>query len=394
MRKSLNILIIAPNYVDFIKDSTESIAKYVNGEITVMVRYNILVEFLRYVPFGGIFDSIRAWYTKEKLLDIHKKPKNVNIHLLPMVYIIPDGKNTSLGDKIANKAEKLIQKNRIKFDLIHAHFTWPCGYAGVRLAKEYNTPVVITLHENREWFLKEYHSKNEKIYWTWRNADALIRVNKKDVPLLKEFNPNVYSIPNGFNPNKFRVIDRRKARVHLGLPQDKKIIFSLGNLIERKGFQYLIEAMKNIVKVRTDVLCLIGGSGSLEGKLKKQIKELGLQGYVKLLGYVPNEELSLWMNAADIFVLPSLSEGNPTVMFEALGVGLPFVGTTVGGVPEIITSEDYGLLCPPADPECLAEKILIALEREWNREKIRKYAKQFTWEEIAKRIWKVYQKAL
>ena len=89
-----------------------------------------------------------------------------------------------------------------------------------------------------------------------------------------------------------------------------------------------------------------------------------------------------------------MSEGNPTVMFEALGVGLPFVGTAVGGVPEIITSEDYGLLCPPADPECLAEKILIALEKEWDREKIRKYAEQFTWEEIAKRVINIYLKYL
>ena len=77
-------------------------------------------------------------------------------------------------------------------------------------------------------------------------------------------------------------------------------------------------------------------------------------------------------------------------MFEALGVGLPFVGTTVGGVPEIITSEDYGLLCPPADPECLAEKILTALEKNWDREKIRKYAEQFTWENIAKSVLNIY----
>jgi glycosyltransferase involved in cell wall biosynthesis len=115
-----------------------------------------------------------------------------------------------------------------------------------------------------------------------------------------------------------------------------------------------------------------------------------LENYFKLVGAKPHGELSLWMNAADLFVLPSLSEGNPTVMFEALGVGLPFVGTKVGGVTEIITSEDYGFLCGSFDPKDLAEKILIALDKDWNREKILDYAKRFTWENIAKDIMGIY----
>lgn len=76
------------------------------------------------------------------------------------------------------------------------------------------------------------------------------------------------------------------------------------------------------------------------------------------------------MNACDVFILPSLSEGNPTVMFECLGCGKPFVGTKVGGIPEIINSEDYSLLCEPANPKELAEKILIALDKGWDNEKI------------------------
>ena len=76
------------------------------------------------------------------------------------------------------------------------------------------------------------------------------------------------------------------------------------------------------------------------------------------------------MNASDLFVLPSLNEGNPTVMFEALGCGKPFVGSKVGGVPEVITSEEYGLLVEPGNSTDLAEKILQAFEEEWNRESI------------------------
>jgi len=70
------------------------------------------------------------------------------------------------------------------------------------------------------------------------------------------------------------------------------------------------------------------------------------------------------------------------------------VGTRVGGVPEVITSDDYGLLIEPADPENLVEKILVALDREWDREKILMYAEQYTWENITKRIVGVYTRIL
>ncbi len=105
---------------------------------------------------------------------------------------------------------------------------------------------------------------------------------------------------------------------------------------------------------------------------------------------IPDEILPLWMNACDIFVLPSLSEGNPTVMFEALGFGKPFVGTKVGGVPEVITSKDYGLLVEPGNSQDLAEKIEVALNKNWDREKIANYAEQYRWENIAEQIMKIY----
>jgi teichuronic acid biosynthesis glycosyltransferase TuaC len=78
-------------------------------------------------------------------------------------------------------------------------------------------------------------------------------------------------------------------------------------------------------------------------------------------------------------------------MFEALGCGKPFVGTKVGGVPEVIISEEYGLLVEPADPEDLADKIFVALDREWDREVILAYAERYTWGRIVEQIIEVYR---
>ena len=388
----MKLLVLSPHYHTFVKGQVEALSKQLNG-IDVLVHHNYLSEIAPYIPLS-YFRHVEK-FSKRNLVDNRNIPDNVRVHMISTLYFTPDGKNSGLGDKLAKKFAKFILANNLEFDLIHAHFTWPDGYTAVKLGKKFNVPVVITLHENHDWLLEEYKSRNEKIYWTWKNADALIRVNQKDVPLLKAFNTNVFSIPNGFNPGRLPIMDKLTVREHLKLPVNSEVIFTLGALVERKGFHYLIEAMKTIVKKRNDILCFIGGSGPLKDKLQQQINEFRLQNHVKLLGFVPDDKLKYWMNAADIFILPSLSEGNPTVMFEALGVGLPFVGTTVGGVPEVITSEDYGLLCPPADPECLAQKILIALEKDWNREKIRKYAEQFTWEDITQRILKgVYLKLI
>ncbi len=191
-------------------------------------------------------------------------------------------------------------------------------------------------------------------------------------------------------------MDKFEARLKLGIPQDKKVLLNVANLVPVKGQKYLIESMKKIARVEDNVVLYIIGNGPLRKELETQIRRLNLEGTVRIVGArPPHSEIPLWMNAANLFVLPSLSEGNPTVMFEALGgVGLPFVGTAVGGVPEIITSEDYGLLCPPKDPECLAEKILIALEKDWDREKIRKYAERFTWDSIVKKVLGVYSEVL
>ncbi|RLI52395.1 MAG: glycosyltransferase family 4 protein, partial [Candidatus Thorarchaeota archaeon] len=385
MKENLRVLVIAPFYdsFPFVGELIDATSKYVE-HIDVLIHHNYLAELAPYIPHP-YFRWVER-FTKKNLAGLKPKPKNLKVHVLSTLYFTPDGRNRGLGDKLYRKFSRYIKEHNLEFDIIHAHMHWPQGYVAVKLGEEFDVPTVVTIHATQTDLSPilslQNSSKYDHIHFVFRNASALIRVNQKDIPALKRFNSNVYYVPNGFNPDRVGAMSKSEARATLGLPEDKKIIFSLGNLVERKGFQYLIVAMKGIIKDRRDITCFIGGDGPFKNELEKLIKKSKLQENVKLLGYVPDEQLKYWMNAADLFVLPSLSEGNPTVMFEALGVGLPFVGTAVGGVPEIITSEDYGLLCPPADSECLAEKILIALEKEWDREKIRKYGEQFTWDNI------------
>jgi Glycosyltransferase len=197
-------------------------------------------------------------------------------------------------------------------------------------------------------------------------------------------------ISNGYKGSSFFPMDMENCRKSLNLPSNKKIILTIGELSEIKGHKYLVEAMSKVLMYRSDVICIIIGKGDLKNKLEEQINLAGLSSYIKLIGYVPHEKIPLWINSCNIFVLPSLIEGNPTVMFEALICGKPFIGTKVGSIPEVITSNLYGVLSEPEDSNDLADKILYSLDKNWNTTQIIKYAGKFKFENIVKMISTVY----
>ena len=385
----MNLLVITPAFPD--KDNNFNGGSFVKNQLEPMKKI-----FHEIIVISPVLFSIHL-LKSDKFCEDYSYD-NVRVFFPRCIYVPWSLQkiskfNTLLWDNRLNAVKNTILKYHIEFDLIHAHFTWPSTYIGGKLKKEYGTPVIATIHEDSGWLNEELSIRNRHIEDAWRSADALIRVNKKDVPALICYNPEVHSIPNGFGQN-FHMMDTKECREALHLPQDKHLIFSLGALESRKGFSYLIEAIKILVEKRTDLVCFIGGSGHQKQQLQRQINDLNLEEHIHLIGFVPDETLSLWMNACDFFVLPSLNEGNPTVMFESLGCGKPFIGTYVGGISEIITSDQYGLVVKPGDAQGLADALTRALSIEWNREAIREYAEQFSWDAIANDVLHVYSHVL
>lgn len=291
----------------------------------------------------------------------------------------------------------VIERENIPFDVIHAHMTWPSGAVAAKLKKRFDVPLVITEHTSATFYDA---AKTKDSCWkrTFKAADAIVRVKEGDNSLFEELGVSlkkVNAIPNGFDHEKFYPIPSHDCRKKLNLPEDRKIVLNVGNLYDPvKGHRIFIKAISQVVESREDVLGIIVGSGKLEAEILEYIKELHLGDHVRLVGSKPHDQIPFWINACDVFVLPSLNEGNPTVMFEVLGCGKPFVGTKVGGVPEVIISEDYGLLVEPGDPDALAEQIILALKKEWDREAILKYSNRYNWENIGGEIADVYTKIL
>lgn len=379
-----NLLVIANNFPDrddqlspgiFIKEQVRHLRTRFDN-VVVVCPLPLGKRLLKKTPVKDYdFDNVRVRY-----------PEYVN----PLILYYS---GRSLW--IANETRcilRCIKNEGLNFSLIHAHNTWPSGRVGAELKTRMGIPLVITEHTSAT-YRKALRRKDPQFITAWKTCDRIIRVRKGDVADFAQVGINLAKIrfiPNGFDERRFYTRDALESRSEFGLPQGWKILLSVGNLTTVKGHRYLVDAMRHISTRRPDVMCVFVGEGRLRRSLQRRAGRLGLEDVVMFVGGRPHTEIPNWINACDMSVLPSLSEGNPTFMFETLACGRPLIGTAVGGIPEVITSDEYGLLCEPEDPLDLARKILIGLDRDWNRSRIADYAKQFTWNEIAHGILELY----
>ena len=386
-----NLLVISPEHYSFVKDQVEVMGPFFKN-IYNLVRYNPFSEISTVMPINSL-----KIYRHRYLINKTRTPDNVKVFSTPVFYAPIERHYKNLGDKHYRSVEKTLKNEKISFDLIHSHFLWSSGHVGAKLKERYSVPHVVTAHGYDIYSLpfKDFSWK-KKIESVLNSADATITVSNQNFELIKKLDVDtpVRVIPNGFRRDLFYPMDMAECRRILRLPRDGSILVTVGNLEAVKGHRYLIEAIGKVVRERKDVLCVFIGSGKEQNALKKQIRAAGLENHFFLAGSRSHEEIPRWMNACDLFVLSSLNEGNPTVMFESLGCGKPFVGTKVGGIPDIISSDKYGLLAEPADVDDIANKILMALERKWSQESIVDYAKKYTWDNICKDIINTYSPLL
>jgi glycosyltransferase involved in cell wall biosynthesis len=196
-------------------------------------------------------------------------------------------------------------------------------------------------------------------------------------------------IPAGIDINKFCPTQNKQlVRRQLNLPHNIPILFTIRRLVARMGLENLIEAMSLVTKER-NVLLIIGGKGYLEAQLKKLISKYRLEEHVKLIGYIPDDTLPLYYQAADLFVLPTVAyEGFGLVTLEALSCGIPAIGTKVGGTVEILEKFDNKLLVSSNNPKNLAQGIIATLVRkDLNSSRCRQFViENYCWDGIFQQI--------
>lgn len=385
-----NLIVLSDHYLTFVKDQVESLAGTF-AHIHVLVRYNPVAEISNVLPINRLKS-----FRKSALVDLEGKPGNVTVHLVPVLFLPFDFEYKNLGERYFHLVEKYLKMHRISGDLIHAHFLWPNGYAAIRLKEKYNIPVVVTAHGYDIYDLPFRDSSwRDKIKEVLDRSDRIITVSRSNLDCIHTVGTKtpVCVIPNGFRGDIFFLMDKQSCREKLGLPQDRKIILTIGNLVEEKGQKHLVSAMAYIIKKRPDIFCVIIGRGALKKDLQYQITSLGLDACVTLAGGRSHSEIPLWLNACDLFVFPSIRESFGVVQIEAMACGKPVVATQNGGSEEIITPI-VGILVNSGNAEILADGIASAFTASWDEKAIHDYALAYSWEHLSGRIQQIYEQLI
>lgn len=277
-------------------------------------------------------------------------------------------------------------KKSVGFDIIDAHFAYPDGYAATLLGRWFGIPVSVTLR-GTEVPHSRIPALRRRLVKTFQRAERVFSVSDSLRQLairLGTPESKTRVVGNGIDVKRFLPKDRREARLRFGLPQDARVIISVGALVGRKGFHRVVQVMPSLLNRFPDLHYLIvGGSspeGDIEPELREQVARLGLEKQVHFLGPLPPDELKWPLSAADVFVLATRNEGWANVFLEAMACGLPVVTTDVGGNAEVVCRPDLGVIVPYGDAPALEQAIAASLDREWDRAAIRAYAKDNSWD--------------
>lgn len=357
------------------------------------------VEVVAPVPFfpsWSIFKFFQRWHNLSRI-SRYDTVEGIKVHH-PRRIVIPKIGGFTNGIFYLTSLSKQLKKvaREFPFDVIDAHFLWPDGYAALKVGKSMDVPVCITAHGTDVNLMPKFPTIRPFITWTAKNAQRIVAVSKALADIVIELGAHesrVKVIHNGVDINKFKRIDKTKARKELGLNEKDIILISIGALIPRKGHEFLIDGIKMLIENEglDKIKLLIVGDGELKTYLVSKIESNGLQNNVRLIGAVPHDELYKWLSASDFFCLTSSREGWPTVFFEAWACGVPVLATSVHGAPEAICSDKFGLLIDKQDPLLIAQTIKKAIEMKWDPEEMMLYASNNSWDKMVERMYEELQ---
>ncbi|TFG62441.1 MAG: glycosyltransferase family 1 protein [Gemmatimonadales bacterium] len=288
-------------------------------------------------------------------------------------------------------------------DVVHVHWPMPHALIGaaMRRASKGRTGMVCSYYSvELNWVRHRLPRAERFLRWTMRAADGVTAISTSTAAAVRPYvNGPVSVIPYGA-----AVVDDGMpiGREALAGGESATILF-VGRLVERKGVEVLIRAVAE-ARTQRPLKLRIVGTGEWEPSLRESVREQGLDDSVTFTGQVSTAELEREYAAADVFVLPAVrdskgdTEGLGVVLLEAMRFERPVVASDIGGIPDIVTHEQTGLLCTPGNSESLAAGIQRLVDnpefaRNLAREGRREAAKRFGWDTVLDRTLAVYEQA-
>jgi glycosyltransferase involved in cell wall biosynthesis len=210
---------------------------------------------------------------------------------------------------------------------------------------------------------------------------------------------NLAVIPNGVFADEFKDLKpSSEVREKYGLGENR-IVLSVGRLLYRKGFHDLINAALGIVEEHPDAkIVILGPDHGEQSNLELMIEKKGLKKHCMLFGPAETEVVKQFLSICDVFVVPSLYEGLPTTLLEAMAAGKPVVGSNIESIADVVTDGVDGLLIPPHSPLELSKKVNQLLNDEGLSKRLGNKAEnsiqKYDWNIIGKNIFRIYESTL
>lgn len=272
---------------------------------------------------------------------------------------------------------------RLECDVLHTH-TSKAALLGALVGWLAKVPVRVNTAHNLGCLalpqapLRALFWLYDKLLFTRLHAVITVsqRIRDRIVQLKVLPDAKAIAIPNGINTAPFAAnpAQRQALRAQLGLADNAPAIITVARLVWFKGLDNLIAAMAPVLQQHPTASCWIVGDGPLKSALQQQAEALGIAKNLHFLG--ERNDIPALLNAMDVFVLPSVSEGMPITLLEAMAAGKPLVATDVGGVGEMFQSGESGLLVPPRNPQALAQALIQLLNNAPLRNQMAQAARQ------------------
>ena len=307
-----------------------------------------------------------------------------------------------IDPRLARSLKKILSEG--SFDIVDAHNVQSRGWVAASLHGLNKRPAfVATVHSS----IHQEHRRNLKgIFYQWversllSSYDQVVTVSaylRSELIGWKLRPERVSVVPNGVELKRATRSKGLETRHELGLAPDDCIVGSVGRLESAKGHLYLLEAIARLLPRWPQTQCVIVGEGRLHETLLQHAKRLGLNDHVHITGF--QDDVPRFLEAFDIFTLPSLTEGIPFALLEACACAKPVIASRVGGVPEVITDGQDGLLVEPGDIPGLASAINTLLSDRklatcLGEQATLNMAEHFSLAEMVNRTTQSYQAAL
>lgn len=278
--------------------------------------------------------------------------------------------------------------DRLGIDVINGRFIYPDGVAAALIGARLGIPVVLTALGTDIDVYSRQLLKMPQIRWALGRAAHVTAVSPALAERIIELGTDpakVSSAVNGIDLERFRPTGPSALLERFGKDEKRKLLVTMARLSPEKGLDVLIDALGNLAGAgHCDFHTVVIGDGPQRAALEQRVGRLGLQAHVSFVGEIDHSRVPDWLRGADAFCLPSLREGTPNVVIEALATGVPVVATQVGGTPLLINA-DNGRLVPPGQAVPLAEALCVALASRWDAETIRLSVSHMSWVSEARR---------